>query len=56
MKKFFWRVFGVILVLTNLVAVTILVVTKNGLFVAAVIGLAVIDWIYKEKCPAWLEV
>jgi hypothetical protein len=56
MEKFFWRVFGAFLALTNLVAVTILVVTKNGFFAALVIGLAVIDWIYKEKCPVWLEV
>lgn len=56
MEKFFWRVFGVILALTNIVSVIILIATKSGLFVAAVIGLAAIDWIYKEKCPVWLEV
>ena len=56
MEKFLWNAGGAVLFVLNTLCLMIAIVTNNRIWGLALIVLAVIDWVYKEKRPTWLEV
>jgi hypothetical protein len=56
MEKFLWNAGGVVLILLNIWCLMIVFVSHNALWCIALLALAAIDWLYKEKRPTWLEV
>ena len=56
MEKLLWNVGGVVLLLLNILAMMFCFASSEPLRGLALIALAAVDWIYKEKRPTWLEV
>ncbi len=56
MEKFLWNLGGFILFLANLWAIMLCFATGGKIFAVAMIVLAGLDWLYKEKRPTWIEV
>lgn len=56
MEKFLWNLGGFVLFLANLWAIMLCFVTGGKIFAVAMIVLAGLDWLYKEKRPTWIEV
>ena len=56
MEKFLWNAGGVVLLLINILCCVVAFVSNNRIWSLVLIVLAVIDWLYKEKRPTWLEV
>lgn len=56
MEKFIWNAMGVLLFVANILALMFCFLSGKSAFGFALIALAAIDWIYKEKRPTWIEV
>lgn len=56
MEKFIWNAAGVFLFVANILGLMICFATGERLWGLALIALAALDWLYKEKRPVWLEV
>lgn len=55
MEKFIWNVLGVLLFVANVWAMMFCFVSGERLWGLALIALAGLDWLYKEKRPVWVE-
>lgn len=56
MEKFLWNAGGIILFILNTWCLLITLVSNNRLWGLALLALAAVDWLYKEKRPTWIEV
>jgi hypothetical protein len=56
MEKFLWNVGGVVLFVVNVWTMMICFASGQRLWGLALIAIAGLDWLYKEKRPTWLEV
>lgn len=56
MEKFLWNAGGIVLFALNICCMMICFVSHNKIWMVALIALAFIDWLYKEKRPTWIEV
>ena len=56
MEKFLWNAGGVVLFFINVWCCMAAFVSRDRVWALALIVLAIIDWLYKEKRPTWLEV
>lgn len=55
MERFLWDLGGVLLFAANICAMMFCFATGDRVWGLALLALAGIDWLYKEKRPAWLE-
>jgi hypothetical protein len=55
MEKFLWNAGGVFLIALNVICVVVCVLSGNRAWSLALIALAALDCLYKEKRPVWLE-
>jgi hypothetical protein len=56
MEKFIWNAMGILLLVANIWAIMFCFASGERLCGLALIALAGVDWLYKEKRPVWLEV
>lgn len=56
MEKFLWNAGGIVLFAMNIWYFMIVCVSNNSLLALGMIAFAAVDWLYKEKRPAWVEV
>lgn len=55
MEKTLWNALGVLLFVVNILAIMFCFASGARVWGLALIALAGIDWLYKEKRPVWLE-
>ena len=55
MEKFIWNALGVLLFVANIWAIMFCFASGERMWGLALLALAGIDWLYKEKRPVWLE-
>lgn len=56
MSKFCWNLTGIALLDANIFAFMLCIATGEKLWGLALFALSVVDWLYKENRPTWLEV
>lgn len=56
MEKFLWNAGGIVLILLNIWCLMFALVSSSRIWGFALIALAAVDWLYKEKRPTWIEV
>ena len=56
MEKFLWNAGGIVLFALNIWAMMFCFASGEQLWGLALIALAALDWLYKEKRPTWIEV
>lgn len=56
MEKFIWNVIGILLFVANILVLMFFFASGESVWFFALITLATLDWLYKEKRPTWIEV
>ena len=56
MEKFLWNFGGIVLFALNAWGLMVALVEDNRIWGLALLALVVVDWLYKEKRPTWIEV
>jgi hypothetical protein len=56
MEKLLWKAAGVVLFFANIFVISLFVVFESLACFILAIFVSALDWLYKEKCPTWIEV
>ncbi len=56
MEKFLWNVSGFILLVANVFVLIMTFASNDKIWAFILLSISILDWVYSEKRPTWLEV